>query len=59
MKKNYYFFWTLGGFGFTRIMFMFSNYKLLKIGERTKDKKIKAVYETYLKWFDDVEYKVR
>jgi hypothetical protein len=40
-------------------MFILTNLKLLKIGEKTKDKKIKAVYETYLKWFDDIESKVR
>lgn len=59
MKRNYYFAWTWIGFVFSRLMFILTNLKLLKIGEKTKDKKIKAVYETYLKWFDDIESKVR
>ncbi|CAD8207752.1 unnamed protein product [Paramecium octaurelia] len=51
--------WSLGGFVLSRIMFGLSIYKLLNTGEQTKDKSVKMVYETYLKWFEDIQVKIR
>ncbi|CAK79211.1 unnamed protein product (macronuclear) [Paramecium tetraurelia] len=50
---------SFGGFCLTRILFGLSIYKLLNIGEQTKDKSIKMVYETYMKWFEDIQVKIR
>lgn len=49
----------MGSFLLARIIYMLVIRKILYIGEYTKDKKIKNIYETYLMLFDEFETKYR
>ncbi|KAM3143246.1 hypothetical protein pb186bvf_004578 [Paramecium bursaria] len=50
---------VMGSFVLSRIIYMLVIRKILYIGEYTKDKKIKNIYETYLMLFDEFETKYR
>ena len=50
---------VIGSFALSRIIYMLVIRKILYIGEFTKDKKIKNIYETYLMLFDEFETKYR
>lgn len=51
-------YWIFGSLFGIRVLFIMIIYKLLSIGKRTKDLRIKIVYETYEAWFNDT-YKER
>lgn len=47
-----FYWWIPGSFIFNRILFILIIYKLLCIGRKTRDVKIKIVYDAYEGWFE-------
>lgn len=52
-KMSEFYYWILGSFLGIRVLFILIIYKLLSIGNKTRDIRIKIVYDTYDAWFKD------